>query len=139
MLSPDSGKPHKSYLWAYAPSKFSALRAVVYDFRATRSGEHARQFLGDWRGKLVCDDFVGYDASFRLDVTEIGCMAHARRKFFELHERHQSEVAGQALCYIASLYEIERGKEPAERLQARQERAGPLLTAYHAWLTEQRH
>jgi len=30
---------------------------------------------------LVCDDFGGYKVSFELGVTEIGCMAHARRKF----------------------------------------------------------
>ncbi len=35
-----------------------------------------RNFLQDWRGKLVCDDFGGYKASFELGVTEIGCIAH---------------------------------------------------------------
>ncbi|EGH26934.1 transposase IS66, partial [Pseudomonas amygdali pv. mori str. 301020] len=34
-----------------------------------------------WNGKLVCDDFAGYKASFALGITAIGCMAHARRKF----------------------------------------------------------
>ncbi|MEE4633491.1 hypothetical protein V2K98_08135 [Pseudomonas alliivorans] len=32
--------------------------------------------MQDWRGKLVCDDFGGYKASFELGVTEIGCIAH---------------------------------------------------------------
>ena len=31
-------------------------------------------FLGSWNGKLVCDDFVGYKASFELGTTEIGCV-----------------------------------------------------------------
>ena len=31
-------------------------------------------FLGTWNGKLVCDDFVGYKASFELGTTEIGCV-----------------------------------------------------------------
>src|SRR5690606_34275899 len=83
MLKPGSGKTHKAYLWAYAPGKFESLKAVVYDFNEGRAGEFARQFLGDWKGKLVVDDFAGYRASFRQGVTEIGCMAHARRKYFD--------------------------------------------------------
>lgn len=73
-----------------------------------RAGEHARAFLGDWRGGLVCDDFSGYKASFGAAITEVACIAHARRKFFDLHARNQSEIAWQALTYIAQLYELER-------------------------------
>ena len=35
-------------------------------------------------------------------------MAHARRKFFDLHQSHQSPLAGQALDYFGELYGIER-------------------------------
>jgi len=45
---------------------------VVYDFSPSRAGEHARNFLGQWNGKLVCDDFAGYKASFLQGITEIG-------------------------------------------------------------------
>ncbi len=55
-------------VWAYATSQFSDLAAVVYDFSPSRAGEHARNFLKDWKGKLVCDDFGGYKASFELGV-----------------------------------------------------------------------
>jgi hypothetical protein len=46
----------------------------------------------------LSDDFRGYMASFELGVTEIGCMAHARRKFFELHATNKSTLAEQALA-----------------------------------------
>lgn len=59
MLSPGNGKAHRAYLWAYAPSQFSSLRVVVYQFAPSRSWEHARAFLQNWQGKLVCDDFSG--------------------------------------------------------------------------------
>ena len=81
MLAPGEKKTHRAYVWAYSSTPFSALKAVVYDFSPSRAGEHARNFLGTWNGKLVCDDFAGYEASFELGITEIGCMAHARRKF----------------------------------------------------------
>ena len=97
-----------SYVWAHATSQFLDVAAVVYDFSPSRAGEHARNFLGTWNGKLVCDDFAGYKASFELGATEVGCMAHARRKFFDLHVANKSQLAEQALHSIGGLYEVER-------------------------------
>ncbi|MCS3468977.1 hypothetical protein M2401_002715 [Pseudomonas sp. JUb42] len=141
MLAPSSKKTHRSYVWAYATSQFSDLAAVVYDFSPSRAGEHARNFLKGWKGKLVCDDFGGYKASFELGVTEIGCMAHARRKFFELHATNKSKLAEQALRYIQLLYEIEievRDLEPDLRRRIRQEKAVPVMDMQHAWMIAQR-
>jgi len=141
MLAPGEKKTHRAYVWAYVTSQFSDVAAVVYDFSPSRAGEHARNFLQDWKGKLVCDDFGGYKASFELGVTEIGCMAHARRKFFELHATNKSQLAEQALRYIQLLYEIEhevRDLEPDLRRRIRQEKAVPVMDALHAWMITQR-
>ncbi len=141
MLAPGSKKTHRSYVWAYATSQFCETAAVVYDFSPSRAGEHARNFLQGWKGKLVCDDFGGYKASFELGVTEIGCMAHARRKFFELHATNKSLIAEQALRYIQLLYEIEsevRDLEPEFRCRIRQEKAVPVMERLHAWMIAQR-
>ena len=43
---------------------------------------------------------AGYKAGFELGITEIGCMAHARRKFFDLHVANKSQLAEQALHSI---------------------------------------
>lgn len=141
MLKPGNKKTHRAYLWAYAPGTFEDLKAVVYDFCETRAGEHARAFLGDWSGGLVCDDFSGYKASFGAAITEVGCMAHARRKFFDLHVSNKSEIAQQALTYIAQLYKIEREVKHLsadERLRIRQTESKPLLDALHQWMVLQR-
>ncbi len=141
MLAPGSKKTHRSYVWAYATGQFCETAAVVCDFSPSRAGEHARNFLHGWKGKLVCDDFGGYKASFELGVTEIGCMAHARRKFFELHATNKSQIADQALRYIQLLYEIEsevRNLEPNLRCRTRQEKAAPVMDRLHAWMIAQR-
>ena len=70
---------------------------MIYDFADSRSGLHAREFLGSWSGKLVCDDYSGYKALFERGVIEIGCMAHARRKFHDLYANHRSDIAEEAL------------------------------------------
>jgi transposase len=80
----------------------------------------------------VVDDYAGYKALFASGVIEVGCMAHARRKFFELDKASQSLVAVDALQRIAELYEIEtRGRElaNAERQALREREALPKLQA----------
>jgi transposase len=141
MLKPGNSKTHRAYLWAYATGAFEETKAVVYDFCESRAGEHARAFLGDWKGSLICDDFSGYKASFAQGITEAGCLAHARRKFFDLHAANQSQIAHSALAQLARIYEIEREVKDlpsAQRLAVRQERSHPLLDALHEWMTLQR-
>lgn len=108
MLSPGKKRTHRAYIWAYATTRSAPVQGVVYDFQPSRSGKAARDFLADWQGKLVCDDYQGYKAGFANGITEIGCWAHARRKFFELAERGDSPIAAQALQIIGMLYELER-------------------------------
>ena len=149
MLKPANlrdGKTHKAYLWSYCTTSYDALRAVVFDFADSRGGHHARAFLGlpgdeGWRGKLVCDDFSGYKACFELGVTEVGCLAHARRKFHELWANHQSSVGERALKFFIQLYDIEREVRdlpPDERKRRRQEDSRKVADALHLWLTAQR-
>ena len=141
MLKPGNGKTHRAYLWTYAPGAFEDLKAVVYDFCESRAGVHARSFLGDWQGTLVCDDYVAYKQLFTQGIVESGCMAHARRYFFELHVNHQSQIAAQALHYIAQFYEIERDVKSLptdERQRIRQARSKPLADALHQWMVLQR-
>jgi transposase len=137
MLKPGNGKTHRAYLWAYAPGVFENLKAVVYEFCESRAGENARSFLGEWRGSLVCDDYAGYKAGFAHGVLEAGCLAHARRKFFDLHASSKSQVAESALQQIGMVYEVEREVQnltPDERQRIRQARSRPLLDALHRWM-----
>jgi len=138
MLKPGHGQTHRAYLWSYCTTRFNPVQAVVFDFTESRSGSHVREFLrlsGDrapWKGRLVVDDFSGYKACFELGVTEVGCMAHARRKFHELWVNHGSTVAEQALTFYGGLYDIERevaDLPPDERRTIRQSRAGPVADA----------
>jgi hypothetical protein len=141
MLALGEKKTHPAYIWAYCITPFSALKAVVYDSSPSRAGGHARNFLGTWSGKLVCDDFAGYKAGFEQDITEIGCIAHARRKFFDLHVANKSQLAEQALHSIGRLYEVERQTKDMsdeERWRLRQEVAVLVAEKLQEWMLAQR-
>lgn len=147
MLKPGNKKTHRAYLWAYAPGVFETTRAVVYDFCESRAGEHARKFLGKtdinsgWSGTLVCDDYAAYKALFTKGVKESGCMAHARRKLFDLHANHSSLIAVEGLKFFELLYDVERDVKALsaeDRKKIRQEKANPVADALHKWLLLQR-
>ena len=135
-LDPGAGKTKRAYLFAYAgragprdadASIEAAPRPdpppiVIFDYCPTRAGRHAADFLGPWRGALMVDDYGGYKALFANGITELGCWAHARRKFFDAHKASGSPVAADALKRIGELYAIEatlRELTPAARGRAR--------------------
>lgn len=74
----------------------------------------------------------------QLNLTHVGCFAHARRRFFEAiqalphSERKRETAAHEMVRRIDALYGIEtalKALAPAERGELRRERALPLLDA----------
>jgi len=141
-LDPGNGKTKKAYLWAYRSSDLEPGPPIlVFDYQPGRHGVHVRNYLEGWQGHLMVDDYAGYKALFTQGVTELGCLAHARRKFFDLYAANQSPVAAEALRRIGELYEVERqaqGMDAASRLQLRQTDSRPKLDALRTWLMQTR-
>ena len=108
MLAPGKGKTHRAYIWSYGSTQFDSVHAVVYDFADSRAAAHPNAFLQGWSGKLVCDDYAGYKGLFGTGITEVGCLAHARRKFHDLWVNHQSALAEEVLNVFRALYDVER-------------------------------
>ncbi len=143
VLAPGKGKTQRAYMWVYRTTDYVDKRAVWFDFCAGRGGEHPRRVLKTYAGTLVTDDYAAYKSIYaRGAIVEAGCMAHARRKLFEVHELNGSAIAGQAVALIGKLYEIEREIkcfDAQARHAARQQHARPVAQELHAWLTSQRH
>ncbi|MDP3137600.1 MAG: IS66 family transposase [Burkholderiaceae bacterium] len=141
-LDPGKGKTKKAYLWAYRSNDLEpGPPLLVFDYQPGRHGLHARNFLEGWHGHLMVDDYAGYKALFAQGVTELACLAHARRKFFDLYAANQSPIAAEALRRIGELYDVERqaqAMDAASRLQLRQNEARARLEALHAWLLQTR-
>ena len=142
LLAPGKGKTHSAFMWVYRTTDYVAKRAVWFDFCKSRAGEHPRRVLKEFTGTLVTDDYVAYKSIYASGaIVEAGCMAHARRKLFEVHELGGSPIASHALTLIARLYVIEREIKELDaqaRRQARQSRAKPIADELHAWLTDKR-
>lgn len=142
VLAPGRGKTKTGRLWVYVrddrPAAGTAAPAVWFAYTENRKGEHPQRHLARYRGILQADAYGGYQAIYGTgQVVEAACWAHARRKFYELHQARPSTITAEALRRIGQLYAIEariRGKPPDERCRIRQAESRPLLDALQAWL-----
>jgi len=130
------GKTTTARLWVWRGAIDGNKPLLLYQFTPDRSGEHAAKFLDGWHGYLQADAYSGYDRNFVGGrIIEVGCMAHARRRYFEIAKNAKTPgFAHDIVQRLAELYAIEReAKErnlsPPERQRLRQERAPPLLAA----------
>lgn len=121
-------KTRNGYLWAYIDDRHN----VVFDYTPSRSREGPLTFLQDFKGLVQADAYGGYDAIFsRSNVTEIGCWAHARRKFYDAKITDPVRAA-QMLTLIGRLYDVERNAnertlDSSARENLRQTTARPVL------------
>jgi hypothetical protein len=126
------GGSAQGYLWtALVPGE-----CVVYEWHASRAAACLDSLLGPaFQGKLQSDGYSAYPA-FAKDkpgVILCGCLAHARRGFFEAREQAPA-ITGWLLNQIGILYGWEA--------QLRQSRAGPAareaLRASHSRMVMER-
>lgn len=142
VLAPGNGKTKKARFWTYVrdnrPAGDKSPPAAWFTYSRDRRGEHPQRHLAKFRGILQADAFAGFNRLYESGaIQEAPCMAHIRRKFYDLMEAHQSPVATEAVERIAALYQIEaeiRGRPAEERRQVRQARAKPLMKEMHEWL-----
>src|SRR6185312_14012513 len=74
---------------------------------------------------------------FSAGVTEVGCLAHARRKFHDLWVNHHSAVAEETLKLFGLLYDVERKAREVsaeQRRRMRQLQSRPIADKLREWL-----
>ncbi len=75
------------------------------------------------------DGYAGFEQlTARGDIVLAACWAHARRKFYDVHQATDSPIAAGVLTRIAGLYAIEqdiRGQSAESRKRVRAERSRP--------------
>jgi transposase len=135
--------------WTYVGDERHPL--TMFDYTPNHSRDGPASFLQTFHGYLQADAFSVYDGIFTGSngaIIEVGCWAHARRKYFD-HRRVDPSHAEVALAWIGKLFAIEKelrehfaeaGKDlPWEERYARiaavrQEQSRPLLESFHQWL-----
>ncbi len=105
VLDPEvQGKAARGYLWFFAVPRGD----VLLRFDRSRGLEPVRDQLTDFAGTIQTDAYEVYQALERKDraIRRIGCLAHARRRFYEALPDHGREAL-RFILEIAQLYRIE--------------------------------
>jgi len=132
------GSTHKGHVWVYIADDDS----VVFRYTPRRKSDGPREFLRGYQGYVQADAANLYDRLFgdggssEGRAIEVGCWAHARRRFFDaqLTDRDRALVG---LGFIKKLYEADRVASrapPIRRTLERRRLASPVLDAFKAWL-----
>jgi hypothetical protein len=106
-----------------------------------RNSQGPLRVLAYFSGYLQADAAPAFDDVYRnLPIIEVGCWAHARRRFKEAMRTSPKEAA-QVVVWIGELYGLERSAkknalDDAQRQALRQQRARPILNRIRAYLQE---
>jgi transposase len=123
-------------VWCYVGDD----RDVIFRYAPTGEGATGPwEFLAGRQGYVQADAASVFDRLFTgrvASAVEVGCLAHARRKYVALKDT-DARVA-YPLKQIARVYRIERLADaercsPEARARLRQVRAMPLLEKLHRW------
>jgi len=144
VLDPGRGRTKTGRIWTYVrddrPAGSQAPPAVWYRFSPDRTSAHPHTHLHGFTGVLQADAYAGYDALYADgSIVEAACMAHLRRKFYDIWKQERSPIAAEAIRRIGDLYVVERavrGRMPDERKRVRQQRSAPLLAELHQWMND---
>jgi transposase len=121
---------------------------IIFEYHPTRAGDAAVAFLQGYKGVVQTDGYSGYGfLDNKLNVSHMGCWAHARRKFMDALKagglnkdgKPRAGAADQALKYIRKLYKIEKEAKLIELtgedlIEERQTQAKPILDEFKRWL-----
>jgi transposase len=125
----------RGYVWT-----FIAGDLITYRFSASRSGQTAAQVLGGTTGTLVVDAYTGYNRVTQpAGRDRAGCLAHARRGFFDALGSASVE-ARQAMDLILAVYRVEHEAKALglvrtdAHLALRQAKSRPAMDRFHDWL-----
>ena len=144
LKEPERSPTSDKWMWVTLGGKANQ-QSVLFDYDPSRSQDIPVRLLhGFTHGYLQTDGYAGYNEVCRKNnLTHLGCMDHARRKFIEAQKavpkgkKIKATKADMALSFINKLYKIEReikALSDEEKLTVRQEKSVPLFNQLKKWL-----
>lgn len=99
------------YMWIYCSGQSQDKRIILYDYKANRKGENPKNFLEGFTGYLQTDMYSGYRNL--TGVTQVGCLAHARRKFTDAvnsmgKKKASGTIAQQGLNLYNRIFSLDK-------------------------------
>jgi transposase len=128
------GSDHQAYLWQYG----SPGGETVFDFQLGRGRDGPAKFLKDWNGILQTDGYQAYDQVGGPGLVQVGCWAHARRKFVDAVKVNPKDGAAIAMVtrmdalFLVDRHARQQGLSGEERAALRRQHAEPWVDEIRA-------
>jgi transposase len=128
------GSDHPAYLWQYG----TPGGETVFDFQLGRGRDGPAKFLKDWNGILQTDGYQAYDQVGGPGLIQVGCWAHARRKFVDAVKVNPKDGAAiQMVTRLDALFLVDRHARqqqlnPEGRAALRREHAQTWVDEIHS-------
>lgn len=140
VLHEEGRKPQsQSYMWVYRTGSDAEHPIVLYKYEPGRSGKYPQEFLKGFKGYLHSDGYSVYH-NLGNNVINVGCLAHARRKFHDVIKLDKKDGANKnaakAVGYFTKIFKLESSlakKSVEERYRKRLELEKPILDELFAW------
>jgi transposase len=134
VLDPEvKGKAAQGYLWFYSrPGGY-----VFLEFHRSRGRDGPRERLRGFQGTMQTDGYELYDALRKEQprkLKRIGCVSHARRKFYKALQ----ESCSEGLWFIGQMRQLYRLEHELKDVNPEERRRGRLQKAPAIWLAMKR-
>ena len=139
--SPPGQKKMMGYQWVYlSPNQ----KLVYFNYRKGRGQHGPKEILAGYEGYVQCDGYQVYDkiAKTERGIQLVGCLAHARRKFYEAKDSDKTR-SDYAMDLFNTIYKLdsEYSRDDLQitdqRYKMRQEHIKPLFEKLLKWIKEE--
>jgi len=130
----------KSYIWLTASKEQCPI--ILMKYSSNRNEKTAQSIFDGFSGYMQTDGYAGYNiVANKEGVTQLGCWAHARRKFADIIKSGASDaksktLAKELVAQVAKLYKIEKeikDDPPDKKKQIREEKSVSILKDIEKW------
>lgn len=135
------GTTHLGYMWVY----HNVLhKLVLFDYQKGRGMAGPERILRDYVGLLQTDGYEVYNKVAQSPgIQHVGCLAHARRKFYEALDTDKAR-AEYVMAKIQLIYKLDHDireayTDPEEIKQVRIAQIAPLYDELEQWCETQSH
>jgi transposase len=130
----------KSYIWLKASRDKHPI--VLMHYSSNRNEKTAEYLFEGFTGYMQTDGYASYNiVANREGVTQLGCWAHARRRFADIIKSGASDAkskkyAKELIDMVAKLYKVEKeikDDPPDKKKQIREDKSVQILKDIEEW------
>lgn len=142
LKEPGRAPNDKSFMWVRGSPE---LGIVLFDYDVSGGGAVAKKLVAEFKGGLQADAHRGYNALDKQELLLLGCMMHARRRFYRawIKADKKDGLASHGLKLIQRFYDFERSYKEnnltkSKRRKARLQQVKPYMQKLKKWCEKKR-